>query len=166
MTERNIDPLAMIYANRLVIRMPYLPDTLSRERFPHVRSTSPIRLRRIAEQLCRQFDHESEMWVRYDAKHPPGDHVTVVLVPSQRYLIGRARLVAGAVGVNSRDYKQGPAAIWVYVHPYERGRGLIDNAWSHMSHHWPGIQLAGPFTKAGEQLRARLEAQTEEGPTP
>ena len=47
MTERNIDPYAMAYANRLTIRMPYLPDTLSTVRFPHVDRTSPIRLRRI-----------------------------------------------------------------------------------------------------------------------
>lgn len=163
MTERNIDPYAMAYANRLVIRMPYLPDTLSTARFPHVNSTSPLRLRRIVEQLCRQFDYETEMGVAYNAKYPPGDHVTVVLLPSQRYLIGRARLIAGAIGVNSRDYKDGPAAIWVYVHPYERGRGLIDEVWPHITRHWPGIQLAGPFTKAGEKLRARLEGPTAEG---
>ncbi|MEV0830091.1 hypothetical protein [Nonomuraea rubra] len=157
-TERNIDPDAMWYTNRLAIRFPYVPDTLSTDRHPHVSRTSPVRLRRAVEQICRQFDQETEMGVAYNASHPPGDHVTVVLIPSQCYLIGRARLMAGAIGVNARDYKGGPAAIWVYVDPYERGRGLIDEAWPHMLRSWPGLRFAGPFTMAGERLRDRLDA--------
>lgn len=163
MPERNIDPAAMWVANRTIIRMPYLPDTLSTDRWPHVANRSPMRLRRIAEQLCRQFDRETEMGVGYNAEYPPGDHVTIVLLPSQRHLIGRARLIAGAIGVNARDYKDGPAAIWVYVHPYERGRGLVDEVWPHVQRRWPGTRLAGPFTKAGEKLRERLEEPTSEG---
>ncbi|MGW4406538.1 hypothetical protein ACWEJ6_21090 [Nonomuraea sp. NPDC004702] len=166
MTERNMDPGAMLVAGWTVIRMPYLPDTLNRQRWPLVSQQSPMRLRRIVEQLCRQFDRETEMGVGYNAKFPPGDHVTAVLLPSQRYFIGRARLIAGAIGVNSRDYKGGPAAIWVYVHPYERGRGLIDEVWPHMQQHYPGIRLAGPFTKAGERLSERLEGPAPEGTTP
>ncbi|MFI7461857.1 hypothetical protein [Nonomuraea sp. NPDC049646] len=161
--SRNIDPDAMWYLSRHLIRFPYLPDALydrhtrTTGRYLHVTPASPIRLRRAAEQLCRQFDYETGMGVGYNAEHPPGSHVTVVLIPSGEHCVGRAELIAGAIGVNTRDYRDGPAATWVYVHPYERGRGLIDHTWAHMNRHWPGIQLAGPFTKAGERLRNRLQ---------
>ncbi|MBG0818328.1 hypothetical protein [Planomonospora sp. ID82291] len=154
--SRYLDPDARFLMSRTVVRMPYLPDSLnSRDPWPHVTNRSPIRMRRIAEQLCAQFDRETDMQVGYRAATPPGGHVTVVLLPSTWYLIGRARLIAGAVGV-STNFTEGPGATWVYVHPNERGRGLIQQAWPHIAGTWPGVQLVGPFTKAGAALRDRL----------
>lgn len=114
-------------------------------------------LQRIAEQLARQFRRET----RYDfvpfhaGEDTPG---CVVLLPSRRVLIGYARLIAGAVGI--QEDTKGWGATWVYVHPHERGVGHINAAWPFITDRWPGIRLRGPFTKAGAALRDHLEGKT------
>jgi hypothetical protein len=151
------DPDAPFTIERTTIRMPYLPDTLAptRERWPVVTPKSPMRLCKIAEQVSRQFTRETGYDPIYSATSPGP---AVVLLPTQRYLIGQARLIAGAIGIG--DFDEGPGATWFYVHPYERGRGLVDDAWPFVTARWPGIQIVGPFTPAGEALRDRLEGKS------
>lgn len=43
-----------------------------------------------------------------------------------------------------------------YAHPYERGHGLVEAVWPDIVAKWPGIELVGPCTAAGERLRDRL----------
>lgn len=152
------DPGARAIIERAVIRMPYCPHAIApeRDRWPVVRPGSPVRLRRIAEQLARQFQRETRFDVPPFQAANPGD-AAVVLLPSPSRLLVGARLIAGAVGVEAGE--DGPRAMWVYVHPYERGRGLVDDAWPEIARLWPGIALEGPFTPAGERLRDRLQDQ-------
>jgi hypothetical protein len=152
------DPDAHWVISRAIIRMPYVPETLAplSEPWPVVTPRSPVRLRRIAEQLARQFTRETRFDPIYSASDPAP---AVVLLPSRDRLIGGARLIAGAIGIG--DFEEGPGAGWVYVHPYERGRGLVDDAWPFVTERWPGIRLAGPFTPAGAALRDRLEGAPE-----
>lgn len=153
------DPDAHFVISRTIIRMPYVPETLvpRRERWPVVTPESPVRLRRIAEQVSLQFSREFGSSPVYSADDPAH---AVVLLPSRDRLLGQGRLIAGAIGVNR--FTDGWGATWVYVHPYERGRRLIDDAWPFVKERWPGIVLVGPFSKAGLALRKRLEGIPEE----
>lgn len=148
------DPGARSVIAEAVIQMPYLPDTLvpEQELWPVVTPSSPLRLRRIAERMGRQFTYETRFDAVYSAAAPePG----VVLLPSCRRHLVQARLIAGGIGIG--DAADGPVATWIYVHPYERGCGLIAEAWPFVMRTWPGIRLRGPFTPAGAALRDRLE---------
>lgn len=149
-----LDRQAHSLLNRATIRMPYLPDSLSTDRYPLVAPRSPIRLRRIAEQLGLQFTRETRFDSGiYSAKAPSG---SVLLLPSPRWQLAYARLVAGAVGMVPSEDPEYPGISWVYVHPYERGRGLVDDAWDFILSTWSGIKFLGPFTTAGQALRDRL----------
>ncbi len=163
------DPEAARIVMRTSIRMPYLNDD-------HIRSAtamnlaglvvepgSRVALRRAAEQMAQQFRRET----RYDftpyAAQDPAGHL-VVLLPSRHFLIGGGRLVAGAVGIDPavlyrNESASRPCATWAYAHPYERGSGLISNAWPHLVQRWPGLTLPGPFTPAGLALLRSLIAK-------
>lgn len=79
--------------NGSTIRMPYLPENLNEDPHPVVTQRSPVRLRRIAEQLARQFQRETHFDFAPYSAHESTD--TVILSPAQRRLITHARLVAG-----------------------------------------------------------------------
>lgn len=38
---------------------------------------------------------------------------------------------------------------WLWVHQYERGRGLIDSAWLHIVSRYEDLEFEGPFTRGG-----------------
>ncbi len=158
------DPGARSVISRTIIRMPYLPDFLSTTRYPLVEPSSPVRLRRVAEQLGLQFTRET----RYDSGIYSADdpHGSVLLLPSRDRLITHARLIAGAVGIVAPEDPDYPAVGWVYVHPYERGQGLVDEAWPVITQTWPGIKFLGPYTPAGEALRGRLIPPSVTAPPP
>lgn len=140
--------------DRATIRMPYLPDSLSTDRYPLVVPQSPVRMHRIAERLALQFTRETRFDSGiYSATNP---HGMVLLLPSQQREILYARLIAGAIGLAPEDDPDSPAIVWIYVHPYERGQGLVDEAWRHVTQRWPGVKILGPFTPAGKALRNRL----------
>ena len=113
-------------------------------------------MRKIAEVLALQFKRETRFdFVPYDETD---DRVTVVLIPSKGRLIGGGRLISGAIGIGALD--DGHGATWIYIHPYDRGRRLVDDAWAHVTATWAGVRLVGPFTEAGEALRRRLEGSS------
>lgn len=154
------DPDAHYIIDMMTIRMPYVAHRLSLPMagWPIVTPNSPIWARRVAEQLGRQFHRETRFdGIPYLAEDPDGD---VVLLPSQSYLIGRADLIAGAVGISAYDPE--PHITWAYVHPYQRGRGLIDSEWPLILAKYPSITLhRDPAnTEAGNAMLDRLEAKT------
>ncbi|MGK5519166.1 hypothetical protein ACSNN9_07390 [Micromonospora sp. URMC 107] len=160
------DPGAAEVIDRATIRMPYLPDSvLNRlERLagacPVVEPDSPVRARRAVERLGRQFHRESGFdFQPYSAEDPEGQ--VAVLVPSRDRALGGGELLAGAVGVEPAARYSDlpapvPAVLWIYLHPYERGRRLIERMWPAVVSRWPGIWLPGPFTKSGRALANRL----------
>jgi hypothetical protein len=162
------DPDASRIVNRTAIRMPYLADDhIERSRLAThaallVEPWSRTALRRAAEQMAQQFRRETRYdFTPYAAEDPAGQ--LVILLPSHRFLIGRGKLIAGAVGIDpSVQYRAEPeprpCATWVYVHPYERGSGLISGAWPYLVQRWPGLTLPGPFTPTGLALLRSLIA--------
>ncbi|SDT11434.1 hypothetical protein [Actinoplanes derwentensis] len=56
-------------------------------------------LRRAAEQMAQQFRRETRYdFTPYSAEDPAGQ--LVILLPSHRFLVGRGKLIAGAVGID------------------------------------------------------------------
>lgn len=80
-----------------------------------------------------------------------------MLLPS-RYLIGGAQLIAGAIGVERAVLI--PRLAWVYVHPYDRGHGLVDKVWPEIMRRYPRMELIRDpsNTPAGNALMDRLDA--------
>ncbi|HEY3894800.1 MAG TPA: hypothetical protein VGL88_05465 [Pseudonocardiaceae bacterium] len=116
------DPGAPDVINRVTIRMPYVAETkcTTVKTWPVVTTRSPLWLRRIAEQIGLQFRRETHFdFPPYSATDPDGQHVILL---EGRYAIAYAKLIAGAIGIYRADTD--PYLGWVWVHPYERGRGL------------------------------------------
>lgn len=150
------DPGARDLIDRMTIRMPYVSDErrLSVESWPVVAPRAPLWLRRRAEQIGRQFHRETHVdFPPYLAEDSDGQDV--VLLPS-RCLIWGGQLLAGAVGI--ADAATAPRLEWAYVHPYERGRGLVERAWPDVMCRYPSIRLnrAPANTPAGNALLGRL----------
>jgi hypothetical protein len=163
------DPDAPRIVKRTTIRMPYLTgDHIESARSMPlaallVEPGSRIALRRAAEQMAQQFRRETRYdFVPYAAQDPGGQ--LVVLLPSRRFLVGQGKLIAGVVGIDPEvryldEPEPRPCATWVYVHPYERGSGLISDVWLHLVQRWPSLTLPGPFTPAGLALLRSLIAK-------
>lgn len=151
------DPGARMAIQETTIRMPYLPESLvpASELWPLVTPGSPRRLRLIAEQIGRQFTYETRFPAVYSVDSPGP---AVVLLPSRHHKLVRARLIAGAIGISDCG-QDAPKSTWLYVHPYERGLGLVEEAWPFVADTWPGVRIVGPFTHAGARLRDRLEGR-------
>ena len=157
------DPERRWLTEQTSIRMPYLADTdldpADDPELPIVRTSSARRVRRVAEQLAVQFHRETRFdFVPYRADwRDVFDDIVLLSRPEQHLWTGR--LVCGAVAVTrypDDDPEQWWAA-WIYLHPYMRGRGVVDKAWPRIADRYPGIRMAGPFTPAGLQLARRLD---------
>lgn len=132
------DPEAYYVVERVTIRMFYVPhsksDTVTT--WPIVTPRSPLWLRRIAEQVGRQYRRETHFIAPpYEATEPDSQHVILL---ESRHLIGQAVLIAGAIGITNADTK--PYLAWVWVHPYERGHGLVIKMWPDASRRYPSIR--------------------------
>lgn len=151
------DPGAPHVIKQVTIRMPYVPDDLRLrvESWPFVTPVSPMRLRRIAEQIGQQFHRETHFdFAPYTAEHPEGQDV--VLLPAADICLLGGVLIAGVIGI--RSVATAPRLEWAYVHPYKRGEGLVEKAWPDVVARYPGVRLEpDPVnTPAGNGLLDRL----------
>jgi hypothetical protein len=138
------------------IEMPYLDHNHIGAAPLLVTAASPLRPRLAAEV----YGHAIKRECRYDfplATKEIGDQ-HVWLLPSRRYLTVHS-LIAGAVGFSLETRLDPPAwgLVWLYVHPYERGHHLVDNAWPTFREvYGPRFPIFGPFTPAGRTACRRL----------
>jgi hypothetical protein len=154
------DPDAPFVIDHATIRMPYVPDRKKTtvDTWPVVTPDSPLWLRRIVGQVSLQFKRETRFdFQPYCAADPDGQHV--ILWESQRFIIGQAVLIAGAIGIHHADTD--PFLGWVGVHPYERGQKLVDQMWSKVLRRYSGIRGVGEDcdsqnTPTGNALLDRL----------
>lgn len=155
------DPGARFVIDRATIRMPYVADARARtiSTWPVITPRAPLWARRIVEQLGLQFRRETHFDSPPYLAEDDGPVDDVILLTSSKS-IAYAQLIVGAVAVNA--YDADPYITWAYVHPYERGRGLIDRQWPSIQARYPTVRLyRDPAnTPAGNALLSRLAAQT------
>jgi hypothetical protein len=130
------DPGAARVARNWVIRMPIVSRCwfVDRKNNSAILVKEPARdsLRKAAEVLAYQFKRETRFdFAPYTASARNAAQ-EVWLLPSQMVLLGGSEAIACAIGVIFRP--PGWHVHWLWVHPYERGQGLIDEAWPHMVH--------------------------------
>jgi hypothetical protein len=157
------DPGALDVMARQRIEMPYLATGHSRDPFPIVRENSPATIIRIFNTLARQYRRET----RFDfapeilvSKHCGRRYEQGgLLMPSRRTLIADARLIAGVIGLHRDSRSEIWVLAWLYLHPYERGQGLIEFAWSSAVDEFGPIAVRrDPYnTPAGARLVERLQ---------
>lgn len=152
------DPGAAYVLGLQNIRMP----TISNRHWPRhqdelwVDPSSPWPVRRAAECLARQYHRESHFntpYSAYDSNYGMG----VILLKARQVDIAYTTPVGGAIGF-SRPCTEDLALWinWVYVHPHQRGRGLIDDIWPYIIQKCPEIRFRRPFTPAGAGMVRRL----------
>jgi hypothetical protein len=109
--------------------------------YPIVREGSRPALVRIFNALGRQFRRETRFdlapYIAGKREREEGYEQAGVLIPGDDLIAG-ARLIAGVIGL---DRGRAPAERWqiapeqwrlgwVYLHPYARGEGRIERAWT------------------------------------
>jgi hypothetical protein len=155
------DPDAARVVRNLAIKMPlishrWIPDP-SNKSVIRVREPAHHGLRRAAEVLAYQFKRETPFDFapyRADARNAAQE---VWLLASPVVAVGYSEAISGAVGIVLRP--EGWVVHWLWVHPWERGLGLIDSAWPQISGEYDDLDFEGPFTVAGAHLVKRLSGR-------
>ena len=161
----HIDPHRAAITKGWRIELPFIhDDDLERIGYSHghrgsvlVEPRSPMWLRRIGGQFARYFSEETGfglVWSAYSSEP------IIVLLPS-RITVGDGQHYSGAVAVDPvadlEDDTPGCAvAEWFYLHPFDRGRRIIDTNCPPILQRWPDIVISGPFTSAGKATAMRL----------
>lgn len=153
------DPEARYVVDIATIRMPYVAERryTTVNTWPVVTPRSPLWLRRTAEQIGNQFRRETHLdFPPYSATSPDGQHVILL---EAHYAIAYAKLIAGAIGIYHADTD--PYLGWIWIHPYERAEGLVDQMWPEVLQRYPGIRGIGEDrdpnnTSAGNALLDHL----------
>lgn len=154
------DPDAYFVIDRATIRMPYVSDRRAKtiKTWPIITVKSPKWARLVVEQIARQYARETPFGVPYSV-YEDEEVADVVLLPTESsFRVGRASLIGGAVAINA--YRPKPWITWAWVHPYLRGRHLVDHALWNILRVYPNLTLwRDPFnTSAGNKMLDRLEA--------
>ncbi|WP_035841581.1 hypothetical protein [Kitasatospora azatica] len=50
---------------------------------------------------------------------------------------------------------------WIWIHPYERGRGLMDVVWIDLEHRYGQFHIDGPYSRAMSAFLRRRNVSTE-----
>ncbi|WP_194923407.1 hypothetical protein [Catenulispora pinisilvae] len=133
--------------DRSLIQMHYLPESADYPRHGIILAVK-MPLRRIAETYARCFKRESH----YDSLQFEADEPScqAALLTTRRFA-ARGSIVAGAAGFSSQYWAdQGDRLVmaWVWIHPYERGQGLLWQHWAELEREYGQFLVAHPYSPA------------------
>jgi hypothetical protein len=156
----------LVAAHRLELQHFGVPPRFDMRMFPLLgeeRPNSGVLIRAVTsqqrtavEQLGIQFRRE----LGFDS--PPFDpddpQSEAALIMSKKFL-ATFPIAAGAAGLETEG--DGWVLKWVWLHPYERGSDLFDEAWSELEQRYGLFSIEGPYSPAmGSFFRRRGVSET------
>lgn len=129
-----------------------------------IQATNDMRLRRVVEKFAKYFRRE----LGYDAApftakqtQYDEDHAIEGVLINSRKMSATFPIASGAAGMSTDD--DGDRWLdWIWIHPFERGTGLAEQAWRDLeSSYGDRFNVEGPVSPAMKSLLSRLNVDQE-----
>lgn len=135
------------------LKMPTLGDDYAfYPEFIHVTPSSPLKLRKAVERIAYYFRREGGFdFVQYSATEDDQRRQAYLWLPKR--WIKYPRPVVGACCFRWREYTQEEPAWalqWIWLHPYQRGQGLLMDAWPYFKQEYGDFSVEPPLSGAME----------------